>query len=169
MAKVTKSPNMRSTTGRSPVIAAPTPRPVIPASEIGESITRSGPNSSTRPLSTLKGVPASATSSPMMKTLGSRRISSARASLIAWAIVSSRGATSCTSSGIDVLRDLVCIGIGRVQRELNRGRDLIPDFTLDLVDHALIGLPLPEKPGLQQRERVSFLPPGPLLVLGSVI
>src|SRR3990170_2919483 len=152
MASVTKSPNMRSTTGRSPVIAAPTPRPVIPASEIGESITRSGPNSSTRPLSTLKGVPASAT-----------------ASLIAWAIVSSRGATSCTSSGIDVLRHLVCIGIGRVQRELNRGRDLIPDFTLDLVDHALIGLPLPEKPGLQQRERVSFLPPGPLLVLGSVI
>ena len=59
---------MMSTTGRSPVIAAPTPRPVIPASEIGESSTRSGPNSSTRPASTLNGVPASATSSPRMNT-----------------------------------------------------------------------------------------------------
>src|SRR3990170_2121201 len=163
MASVTKSPNMRSTTGRSPVIAAPTPRPVIPASEIGESITRSGPNSSTRPLSTLKGVPASATSSPMMKTLGSRRISSARASLIAWANVSTRGATSCTSSGIDVLRDLPCIGKGRLQRKLNRGRRLFLDFTPDLIDHALIGLPLLEQPGLEQRERVSLPPPDLLL------
>ena len=40
---------MMSTTGRIPVIAAPTPIPVIPASEIGESMMRSGPNSSTRP------------------------------------------------------------------------------------------------------------------------
>ena len=36
----------------------------MPASEMGESMTRSGPNLSTRPTSTLKGVPASATSSP---------------------------------------------------------------------------------------------------------
>src|SRR5947209_2800028 len=43
-----KSPNMMSTMGRMPVIAPPTPRPVIPASEIGESMTRPGPNSSTR-------------------------------------------------------------------------------------------------------------------------
>ena len=35
-----KSPNMMSTTGRSPVIAAPTPMPVNPGSEIGVSITR---------------------------------------------------------------------------------------------------------------------------------
>ena len=34
-----KSPNMMSTTGRIPVMAAPTPMPVMPASEIGESIT----------------------------------------------------------------------------------------------------------------------------------
>jgi len=40
------------------------PIPVKPASEIGVSITRSAPNSSTRPDSTLNGVPASATSSP---------------------------------------------------------------------------------------------------------
>ena len=51
--------------------------------EIGESITRWVPNSSTKPSNTLKGVPASATSSPMIKTRLSRRISSAMASLIA--------------------------------------------------------------------------------------
>ena len=66
------------------------PMPAMPASEIGESMTRPAPNSFTRPDSTLKGVPASATSSPMMNTVGSRRISSASASLIAWANVSSR-------------------------------------------------------------------------------
>ena len=52
-----KSPNMMSTTGRKPVMAAPTARPVKPASEIGVSMTRSLPNSSTRPFTTLNGVP----------------------------------------------------------------------------------------------------------------
>ena len=37
--KVIKSPNIISTTGRMPVIAAPTPMPVMPGSEIGESMT----------------------------------------------------------------------------------------------------------------------------------
>src|SRR5437763_1365983 len=83
MISVRKSPNMMSTTGRIPVIAAPSASPVIPGSEIGESITRSGPNSSTSPDITLKGVPASATSSPMTYTVGSRRNSSASASLTA--------------------------------------------------------------------------------------
>ena len=90
MTSVRKSPNMMSTTGRMPVIAAPTASPVIPASEIGESRMRSGPNSSTRPESTLNGVPASAMSSPMMNTRSSRRSSSASASLTAWPSVSSR-------------------------------------------------------------------------------
>jgi hypothetical protein len=61
-----------------------------PGSEIGVSITRSGPNSSTRPDSTLNGVPASATSSPIRKIVGSRRISSAIASLTALDRVISR-------------------------------------------------------------------------------
>src|SRR5277367_1049318 len=90
MVKVMKSPNMMSTTGRIPVMAAPTASPVKPASEIGVSSTRSFPNSSSRPERTLNGVPASATSSPMMQTVRSRRISSARASRIACAKVSSR-------------------------------------------------------------------------------
>ncbi len=44
---------MISTTGRSPSIAAPTPAPTKPSSEIGVSRTRSGPNSSSRPAETL--------------------------------------------------------------------------------------------------------------------
>src|SRR5256885_12476771 len=94
---------MMSTTGRNPVIAAPTPIPVKPASEIGVSITLSAPNSSTRPDNTLNGVPASATSSPKMHTRESRRISSASASRTACANVSSLVATS----GINVLVHLV--------------------------------------------------------------
>src|SRR5262245_21343578 len=82
---------MMSTIGLMPVIAAPTPRPVNPASEIGVSMTRPGPNSWTRPVSTLNAVPASATSSPSSTTRGSRRISSAIASFTASPKVSSRG------------------------------------------------------------------------------
>src|SRR6266699_2997738 len=93
---------MISTTGRRPVIAAPTPIPVNPGSEIGVSITRSLPNSSTNPDNTLKGVPASATSSPIMHTRGSRRISSASASRIASPKVSSRTLVWVAVSGIDV-------------------------------------------------------------------
>ena len=44
---------MISTIGRSPSIAAPTPAPTKPSSEIGVSRTRSGPNSSIRPAVTL--------------------------------------------------------------------------------------------------------------------
>ena len=46
---------MISTTGRSPSIAAPTPAPTKPSSEIGVSRTRSGPNSSSRPCGHLVG------------------------------------------------------------------------------------------------------------------
>src|SRR5258705_7560334 len=99
MVRVMKSPNMMSTTGRIPVMAAPTASPVKPASEIGVSRTRSLPNSSSSPERTLKGVPASATSSPMIQTVASRRISSASASRIACPKVSSRS----VFSGIDIL------------------------------------------------------------------
>src|SRR5580692_5493239 len=109
MVRVMKSPNMMSTTGRKPVIAAPTPTPVNPASEIGVSTTREVPNSSTRPESTLNGVPASATSSPMINTRESRRISSASASRTASAKVISR----IPDSGIDVLVNFVRVGIWR--------------------------------------------------------
>ena len=44
---------MISTTGRRPIIAAPTPAPTKPASEIGVSRTRLGPYLSHRPWVTL--------------------------------------------------------------------------------------------------------------------
>src|ERR1700751_631758 len=142
MVKVMKSPNMMSTTGRNPVIAAPTAIPVNPASEIGVSSTLSLPNSSTSPESTLNGVPASATSSPMMQTVRSRRISSASASRIACAKVNSR----LEFSGIDVLVHLVRTGIRGRDRELNRLFHLLLALRIPLIDGGGIGDFLLEQP-----------------------
>src|SRR4029453_5622849 len=57
---------------------------------MGVSMIRGVPNSCTSPTSVLNGCPASATSSPMRNTRGSRRISSAIASLTPSPYVSSR-------------------------------------------------------------------------------
>src|SRR6201998_2937981 len=132
MVRVKKSPNMMSTTGRKPVIAAPTPIPVNPASEIGVSKTRSDPNSSTSPESTLNGVPASATSSPKMHTRGSRRISSASASRTACANVNSRIAVS----GINVLVDLFNSRIRSGDSKFDGGLHLLAHFVLDFLQRA---------------------------------
>lgn len=76
-----KSMNMRSTTGRRPRAAAPTPRPTRAASEIGVSIMRRGPNSSSR-LSNMRNTPPyPATSSPATKTFSSSRMAWASPSL----------------------------------------------------------------------------------------
>src|SRR4051794_33390760 len=72
-----------STTGRRPVIAAPTPMPTIVFSEIGVSRTRFSPNCSSRPFVTLKAPWKTPMSSPMRKTRSSRSISSRSASLSA--------------------------------------------------------------------------------------
>ena len=80
MATSEKLKVMNSMTGRSPLMAAPMPMPVKPSSAIGVSITRFGPNSSSIPWLTLYAPLYSATSSPIRNTLGSRRISSERAS-----------------------------------------------------------------------------------------
>ena len=50
--QLTKSANCSSTTGRSPIQAAPMAAPTKPSSEIGVSITRSSPNSSNSPFVT---------------------------------------------------------------------------------------------------------------------
>src|SRR4051794_7005147 len=160
MTSVRKSPNIRSTTGRSPVIAAPTPRPVKPGSEIGVSTTRCVPNSSTRPLSTLNGVPASATSSPITKTSGSRRISSTNAALTAWAKV---------NSGIEILRDLRGIGERRVERELQAGLDLRTRLVRDPDQVVRPGELLFLEPAAEDRERVAFAAPQLFLVLRAVV
>src|SRR5262245_59695099 len=162
-----KSPNMMSTIGRIPVIAAPTPRPVKPASEIGVSMIRSLPNSSTRPVSTLNVVPASATSSPMRTTRGSRRISSAIASLMASPNVSSR--TAVAVSGIDVLVHLAGIRIRRVHREAHCTVHLLDQLFLNPVERRAIGDAVRHLPLPVQRDRVTLSDPLLLLSLRAVI
>src|SRR5438477_11178038 len=160
MTSVMKSPNMMSTIGRIPVIAAPSPMPVIPASEIGESRIRSAPNSSTRPESTLKGVPASATSSPIRKTDGSRRNSSAIASLTAWDRVNRRVAGSASVTlGEDMLVHFARIGIRRRERELDAGLDFLLGLASDFLQRAL-GHALLLQPAGKQCERIAL--PAPL-------
>src|SRR4051794_29031433 len=163
MISVRKSPNMMSTTGRIPVIAAPRPRPVIPASEIGESSTRSGPNSSTRPASTLNGVPASATSSPITNTVASRRSSSRSASLTACAIVSSRTPTS-TTLGEDMVRHLARVG----ERSRERVRDRVGDLGLDALAQPGDQVAVAD-PRRQQLDRVALGAPQLLLLLRPVV
>ena len=72
-----------STTGRRPIIAAPTPMPTIVFSEIGVSRTRFSPNSSSRPAVTLNAPWKTPTSSPIKKTGSSSCISSRSAWLSA--------------------------------------------------------------------------------------
>src|SRR5262245_3649449 len=162
-----KSPNMMSTIGRMPVIAAPTPRPVNPASELGVSMMRSLPNSSTRPVSTLNVVPASATSSPMRTTLGSRRISSAIASLIASPNVSSR--TAVAVSGIDVLVHLARVRVRRVDGEVHRTVHVLDQLFLNRVERRAIGDAIAHQPLAMQRDRVTLRHPLLLLRLRTVV
>src|SRR5271165_3834669 len=162
MVKVMKSPNMMSTTGRKPVIAAPTATPVKPASEIGVSTTRFAPNSSTSPERTLKGVPASATSSPMMQTRESRRISSASASRTACANVISR-------SGIDVLLHFIDARIWRSDGELHccfhRGSNLIPDS----VKECRVRIATVDQPLRQYKNGITLRLPLLLFLFGAVV
>ena len=85
-----KSTNISSAIGRMPDIAAPTAAPMNAVSEIGVSITRSGPNLASRPSVAPKIPPYAPMSSPMTKTLGSRSISWAIPSEIAFDVVSRR-------------------------------------------------------------------------------
>src|SRR5438132_5831583 len=153
MMMVRKSPNMMSTIGRRPAIAAPTPRPLNPASEIGVSMMRSLPNSSTRPVSTLNVVPASATSSPIRTTVGSRRISSAIASRIA--SPKEISLTGAAVSSIDVLVDFICVRIRRADRELDGGVHFLDELALNGVELNAIGDAVRHEPLAVQRDRVA--------------
>src|SRR4029453_7003962 len=164
---IRKSPNMMSTIGRMPVMAAPTPMPVKPASEIGVSMIPSLPNSSTRPTSTLNVVPASATSSPMSTTVGSRRISSAIASLIASPKDSSR--TAVASSGIDVLVHLAGIGIWRVDGKLHRSIHLRNQLFLDRIQLRPISDAVVHHPLTVQRDRIALGHPLLLFRLRTIV
>src|SRR5271170_3269598 len=162
MVSVMKSPNMMSTMGRRPVIAAPTAIPVKPASEIGVSSTRSVPNSSTNPERTLNGVPASATSSPKMQTWESRRISSASASRTACANVSSR-------SGIDVLLHFVDVWIRRGNCELYSCFHNGANLRSNSIEGCGVRIALLEQPFRQNFNRVAVRLPVLLLLLGAIV
>src|SRR5207302_8899389 len=160
---------MMSTTGRSPVIAAPTPIPVKPGSEIGVSMTRSLPNSSTNPDRTLKGVPASATSSPITHTRASRRISSASASRIASPKVNSLTVVWAAVSGIDVL---LCLIDGRIRRGNGEfHRRIHPRFDLGLnpLELRRICERLLDQPISQNVDGVAFGGPSLLFLLGAIV
>src|SRR6266480_2182048 len=105
-----KSPNMMSTTGRIPVIAAPTPIPVIPAS------------------------------------------------LIAWPKVRSRVAARPPSAGsalsIDIFGHLARVGVRRLERELQAGRDLGADALLDPLEFRGVRHALPDQPQAEQADRI---------------
>src|SRR6266567_1071424 len=163
MVKVTKSPNMISTTGRMPVIAAPTAIPVKPASEIGVSSTRSLPNSSTRPVRTLKTVPASAISSPQMKTRGSRRISSASASRTASPKVSSR------VSGIDILPHFIRTRIWSRHGKLDGLLHFRLHFPMNLIETRAIGEVLRGQPIAKHFDRIALGFPHLLFLFRAVI
>src|ERR1700688_2429982 len=162
MVSVRKSPNMMSTTGRKPVIAAPTPTPVKPASEIGVSTTRSAPNSSTKPESTLNGVPASATSSQKMHTRESRRISSASASRTACANVSSR-------SGIDVLFHLIDAGIRGGDCELYCGFHFSAHFGRNVPEVGIVGMAMCDQPISMQLDGIALRLPVLLFLLRAIV
>ncbi len=93
-----KSMNMISTTGRSPLWAAPIATPQTAPSLIGVLSTRSRPNSSARPAVARYG-PPSATSSPSTITRSSARIAVASVSLIdSMKVISDGCAHAYTSS-----------------------------------------------------------------------
>src|SRR6202046_182968 len=161
---------MMSTTGRRPVIAAPTPTPVKPASEMGVSTTRSLPNSSTRPDRTLKGVPASATSSPRMQTVSSRRISSTRASRMACAKVNSR--PSCPGrrfSGIHVLGYFIHCRIRRCDGEVHGLLHLRFQFGLHLSEGSGVGEVLIDQPLSKIHDRIALYLPCLFFLFRAVV
>ena len=101
----------------------------------------------------LEGVPASATSSPMINTRVSRRISSASASLIAWAKVISRagfllfGCVSFLAAGddgdeellgIDMLIDLAGVRVGSVQSEVNSSLNVLRNLIFDFMEELTV-------------------------------
>src|SRR6056297_3070515 len=141
--------------------------PTNPGSEIGVSITRWVPNSSTSPESTLKGVPASATSSPIRKTVGSRRISSAIASLTAWDRVISRIVSS--SIRIDMHVDFGCIRVGRGLGIGHGLRGILGDRGIHRLDLVLAGDALGDKPGAEADDGIAVFLPVLLFLFRAVV
>src|SRR5437773_422304 len=160
---------MMSTIGRSPVMAAPTPRPVKPASEMGVSMTRSRPNSCTSPPSTLNAVPASATSSPSRTTRGSRRISSAMASLTASPNVSSRAAEAVSAGSIHVLGRLLGVRIRRIDGPLHGAIHVGSQLRVDRIERSLAGNTVLDQMAAEDGDGIALGHPVLLLLLRTVV
>src|SRR3954470_3200066 len=144
-----KSPNMISTTGRSPATALPNAAPAIASSEIGVSKTRSAPCFSISPGVTANTPPAAATSSPKKITESSRASSSSIACRIA-----SRNSTSA----ILELRRLV----GLRERRLDGGRGDLPDLVVDLllerIERGLLDAVALHQPAAAHQQRIARAP-----------
>src|SRR5256885_1177070 len=122
-----KSANMKSITGRVPVMAAPALRPTKPRSQMGVSHSRSGPKRSYSPAVVLKLPPRLPMPSPITKMRGLAAISSESASSVAFMNVSSR----MGSPVIHVRGRGRWVGPGAAFGELagvyHRGADLLVD------------------------------------------
>src|SRR6516165_10255000 len=158
---------MISTTGRKPVIAAPTAIPVKPGSEIGVSRMRSGPNSCTSPVRTLNTEPASAISSPHINTRESRRISSAMASFTASPNVSSRVAVA--ASGINILVYLVRSRIWSRDSELHSFGNFVFYFFLDRIQLGFVGDVFFNERIAEQRDWIALGLPQLFFLFGSIV
>src|SRR6266571_2093234 len=167
MATPKKSANISSTMGRMPSTAAPTPRPMNAVSEMGVSITRSGPNLSSRPVVEPKIPPYLATSSPSTTTPASRSISWEMPSTMARAVDSRRTVAPAGAAADSVT--LICVlpsrehvlerrlrrwhraGLSEVDGLLHPGHRLL----LDAAGQVRVEDPGPGQPRLVRRDGIS--------------
>src|SRR3990172_6134365 len=176
-----KSPNWNSTIGRMLPTAAPTAAPTTATSEQGVSRTRSRPNSAARPVVTPKGG-APAMSSPIWKTVGSRRISSRMASLIAPLTLGQARSSGFTgppdlnslrsnpltvASRPEVLEGLAGLGERALPRELHGGGDLTVDLGLQPSVRLHGEEPFGQEPRAEPLDR-ALLPGGGDLLAGPI-
>jgi len=125
-ATAAKSENIIAATGRKPASAMPIEAPTKPVSEIGVSMTRSGPKKSSSPSVILNDPPAAPMSSPNRMTFSSARMASCSARLMASRYV--------TVSGVDMGRHLTRFRPGRCLCTFHRCCDRRLHVGIDRVD-----------------------------------
>src|SRR5512135_305604 len=172
-----KSTNISSAIGRMPSAAAPRAVPRNAVSEIGVSMMRSLPKRSSSPEVALNMPPYLPMSSPITKTLGSRSISEAIASEIAWAMVSLRAAAAawgfacvavvavasammsllrigCGRSGGHVLQRCGGFRVGAGTREVEGGVDLALRLAAHALELRIVGDAALLQHGTQRQDRI---------------
>src|SRR3990170_2168213 len=146
-----KSANCTSQIGCIPYNAAPMPTPTMESSASGESITRSAPYFSNRPMVARKTPPRGPTSSPTMNTRSSRPSSSS----MAWR----RPSISVMSAMPDILRvhreaTLLQAGIGCLGRQADRLFHLLLGPGLDLLLGLVVQCSEPHQPVAEAGHRI---------------